>query len=202
VMRSIAGFHSVIRPWGETTKIPSEACSITSATGGGEEARARRSSISFIRSPWPCGQFDSAWRHGECRELGGRSSSAVGPQTVSAAARRTHSSNGLDGWSKRARQRCATNAGGSRIPGPAGALGTLPAIMGGTLDPEDAIRTLDAELERGRRLLAEAATVQELEQGEVALLGRKAPFSEVQRSLRTLPEETRRRVGARTNQVR
>jgi phenylalanyl-tRNA synthetase alpha chain len=74
--------------------------------------------------------------------------------------------------------------------------------MGGTFVPDDALRTLDVELARGKELIAAASSIRELEQAEVALLGRKAPFSQVQRSLRDLPEASRRRVGERTNQVR
>jgi phenylalanyl-tRNA synthetase alpha chain len=41
-----------------------------------------------------------------------------------------------------------------------------------------------------------------LEQAESAVLGRRSPFSSVQRALGALPEEDRRRVGQRTNEVR
>src|SRR5947199_3061835 len=69
-------------------------------------------------------------------------------------------------------------------------------------DPESALRTLEAELARGLELFAEARTREELERAEIAVLGRKAPFSEVQRSLGELSREDRRRVGRRTNEVR
>ena len=69
-------------------------------------------------------------------------------------------------------------------------------------DPEQALRTLDAELARGLSLFAEARTIEELELAEIGVLGRKAPFSGVQRSLGELSQEDRRRVGQRTNEVR
>src|SRR6266540_3349141 len=69
-------------------------------------------------------------------------------------------------------------------------------------DPEQALRTLDAELARGLSLFAEARTIEELELAEISVLGRKAPFSGVQRSLGELSQEDRRPVGQRTNEVR
>jgi phenylalanyl-tRNA synthetase alpha chain len=66
----------------------------------------------------------------------------------------------------------------------------------------EAIATLDRELERGLELVSAAASVEELEQAEVAVLGRKSPFSSVQRTLGALSEEDRRMVGQRTNEVR
>ncbi|CAN5292308.1 phenylalanine--tRNA ligase subunit alpha [soil metagenome] len=68
--------------------------------------------------------------------------------------------------------------------------------------PEDALRTLDEELARGRHLIAVAATLEALDEAETAVLGRRAPFSAVQRGLGGLEEEPRRRVGRRTNEVR
>jgi phenylalanyl-tRNA synthetase alpha chain len=65
-----------------------------------------------------------------------------------------------------------------------------------------ALEVLDFELTRGLELIAAAASLDELEQAEVAVLGRKAPFSSVQRSLGTFSEEDRRAVGQRTNEVR
>jgi phenylalanyl-tRNA synthetase alpha chain len=70
------------------------------------------------------------------------------------------------------------------------------------MDPEQAVRTLEAELARGLELIAGAGSLSELEAAETAVLGRRAPFSEVQRSLGGLSEEDRRSVGRRTNEVR
>ena len=66
----------------------------------------------------------------------------------------------------------------------------------------EALETLEIQLARGLSAFAEASTTEELERAEVAVLGRKAPFSQVQRSLGGLPEDARRRVGQRTNEVR
>jgi len=69
------------------------------------------------------------------------------------------------------------------------------------MDPADATRTLDEELTRGLERFRDASTPEELEQAKVAVLGRKAPLSEVQRSLGSLPEEARRELGRRINDV-
>jgi phenylalanyl-tRNA synthetase alpha chain len=74
--------------------------------------------------------------------------------------------------------------------------------MDAPLDAEEALRTLDAERARGIDLIGRAGTVEELERAEVSVLGRKAPLSAVQRSLGGLPEDARRSVGQRTNEVR
>jgi phenylalanyl-tRNA synthetase alpha chain len=67
---------------------------------------------------------------------------------------------------------------------------------------EEALNTLERELERGVSLLAAASSLQVLEDAEVTILGRKSPFSAVQRALGALSEDDRRRVGQRTNEVR
>lgn len=65
-----------------------------------------------------------------------------------------------------------------------------------------ALEVLDFELARGLGLVAAATSLDDLEQAEIAVLGRKAPFSSVQRSLGSFSEEDRRPVGQRTNEVR
>jgi phenylalanyl-tRNA synthetase alpha chain len=70
------------------------------------------------------------------------------------------------------------------------------------MDREQMLRTLDTELERGLALAGEASSLPDLEAAEVAVLGRKAPFSQVQRSLGSLEHHDRREVGARANEVR
>jgi phenylalanyl-tRNA synthetase alpha chain len=67
---------------------------------------------------------------------------------------------------------------------------------------EEALRTLERELERGLGLFAAAISLKELEEAETAVLGRKSSFSAVQRTLGGLSEDDRRRVGQRTNEVR
>jgi phenylalanyl-tRNA synthetase alpha chain len=70
------------------------------------------------------------------------------------------------------------------------------------MDPAQMQRTLDAELARGLEAFAAAATLEELDAAQVAILGRKAPFSQVQKGLGGLDHEDRRVVGARANEVR
>jgi phenylalanyl-tRNA synthetase alpha chain len=70
------------------------------------------------------------------------------------------------------------------------------------MEASEALRTLDRELERGLELVGQAGSVADLEAAEVAVLGRKAPFSTVQRNLGDLDEADRRSVGRRTNEVR
>jgi phenylalanyl-tRNA synthetase alpha chain len=74
--------------------------------------------------------------------------------------------------------------------------------MAPSADPSQALQTLETELARGLELIGRAGGLEELEAAETAVLGRKTPFSEVQRSLRDLPEDARRHVGQRTNEVR
>ena len=69
------------------------------------------------------------------------------------------------------------------------------------MDPTEATRILDEELARGLKRFAAAADVDQLEAEKVAVLGRKAPLSEVQRSLGSLPEDARRELGRRINEV-
>jgi phenylalanyl-tRNA synthetase alpha chain len=70
------------------------------------------------------------------------------------------------------------------------------------MDAAEALRTLDAELERGRQLFAGAGSLEELERAQTSVMGRKSTFGEVQRSLGGLPEDDRREVGRRANEVR
>ena len=74
--------------------------------------------------------------------------------------------------------------------------------MGGTIDPEAAIRALGAELDRGRSLSVEARSLEILEEAEKAVLGRKAPLALIGRDLAGLSEEDRRRVGQKVHEVR
>ncbi|MEP6758662.1 MAG: phenylalanine--tRNA ligase subunit alpha [Actinomycetota bacterium] len=64
------------------------------------------------------------------------------------------------------------------------------------------VQLLETELERGRAAFEAATTLEELELAQVSVLGRKAPFSQLQRGLGSLAEEQRREVGARVNAVR
>ena len=79
------------------------------------------------------------------------------------------------------------------------------SIMVGPQDPiagGEPLAILDAELRAGLDRVRSSSTVEELEIAEASVLGRKSPLAGVQRSLGTLAEEDRRRVGQRTNEVR
>jgi len=70
------------------------------------------------------------------------------------------------------------------------------------MDPAEALRTLDDELERGLALIAGASSLDELERAQVAVLGRKSTIGEVGRALGSFPDDERRDVGRRANEVR
>jgi phenylalanyl-tRNA synthetase alpha chain len=69
------------------------------------------------------------------------------------------------------------------------------------MDPEEARRVLEQERARGRDLISGAGSIEELDEARVAVLGRKAPVSEVQKSLGSLPEADRRELGRLTNEA-
>jgi phenylalanyl-tRNA synthetase alpha chain len=69
------------------------------------------------------------------------------------------------------------------------------------MDPSEARRILEEERARGRELIGTAASIEELDRTKTGVLGRKAPVSEVQRSLGSLPEDDRRELGRLTNEV-
>src|SRR6266508_4749389 len=68
------------------------------------------------------------------------------------------------------------------------------------MDPTEATRILEQELERGRALISAARSVEELDEAKTAVLGRKAPIASVQSSLGSLPADARRDLGRRTNE--
>jgi phenylalanyl-tRNA synthetase alpha chain len=69
------------------------------------------------------------------------------------------------------------------------------------MDPTEAARILDEERAGGLEHIGAATTLEELESAKVEVLGRKAPLSEVQRSLGSLPEDSRRELGRKSNEV-
>jgi len=69
------------------------------------------------------------------------------------------------------------------------------------MEPTEAARILDEELERGRALIAAAGTTDALEDAKTSVLGKKAPITGVQRSLGSLPADARKDLGRRTNEV-
>lgn len=70
------------------------------------------------------------------------------------------------------------------------------------MDAPDALRILGEERERALRLLADAPTLDALDAIRSSVLGRKAPFSEVQRAIGVMPEDDRRAIGKAANETR
>ena len=70
------------------------------------------------------------------------------------------------------------------------------------MNPEEALRTLEGERARGIEAFESAGSLDELEAAQVGVLGRKAPFSQAQRSLGAFEPDDRRRVGLVANEVR
>jgi phenylalanyl-tRNA synthetase alpha chain len=70
------------------------------------------------------------------------------------------------------------------------------------MDPQEARRALDAERERGLALFAASEDAGSLEAAQTAVLGRKAPFSAIQRAIGAMDEADRRDVGRAANEVR
>src|SRR5512134_3075266 len=70
------------------------------------------------------------------------------------------------------------------------------------MDPAGARATLQDERARGLEAVASAATLDDLDRVRVAFLGRKAPWSEVQRSLGSFDPDARRELGRLANEVK
>jgi phenylalanyl-tRNA synthetase alpha chain len=70
------------------------------------------------------------------------------------------------------------------------------------MESADARRILEEERTRGLDLIARAASLEDLEVAKVSVLGRKARFSEVQKSLGSFADGDRRELGAAANDVR
>lgn len=70
------------------------------------------------------------------------------------------------------------------------------------MDPEQARRTLETERERGLVAIAAAGSLPELDRARVTFLGRRSPWSEIQRSLGTFAPEARRDLGRLANEVK
>jgi phenylalanyl-tRNA synthetase alpha chain len=70
------------------------------------------------------------------------------------------------------------------------------------MDAQQMLRSLEQERERGLRAFSEATTMAELDAALVSILGRKAPFSEVQRVVGSLAPEERKTVGTVVNETR
>jgi phenylalanyl-tRNA synthetase alpha chain len=70
------------------------------------------------------------------------------------------------------------------------------------MNAEEMVRTLDDVLTRGIEALDGATSLDELEAALVQVFGRKAPLSQVQRSIGSLPPEARSEIGQRVNEAR
>ncbi len=70
------------------------------------------------------------------------------------------------------------------------------------MEPAEALRTLDEELENGRALVVAAGDLAALDAAQIAILGRKSRYTQVQKSLGGLEPDDRRSVGKRANEVR
>src|SRR5262245_53419812 len=69
------------------------------------------------------------------------------------------------------------------------------------MEPTEAERILDEELERGRALIAAAETTEALEEAKTSVLGKRAPITSVQRSIGSLSGEAKKEIGRKTNEV-
>jgi phenylalanyl-tRNA synthetase alpha chain len=70
------------------------------------------------------------------------------------------------------------------------------------MDAQEMLRILDDALERGLATFEAATTLGELEEAHIQVFGRKAPLSEVQRGIGSLPAEARSDIGQRVNGTR
>jgi len=70
------------------------------------------------------------------------------------------------------------------------------------MNAEEMIRTLDDVLTRGMEEFDAATSLDELEGALVQVFGRKAPLSQVQREIGSLPPEARSDIGQRVNEAR
>src|SRR5687768_15188177 len=69
------------------------------------------------------------------------------------------------------------------------------------MDAEEILRTLDEERDRAVALISGAASLDDLRDAEVQVLGKKAAVPAIQRQLGSLPSEDKRRVGQAVNEV-
>ena len=70
------------------------------------------------------------------------------------------------------------------------------------MEPTEARRTLESERERGLALIAAADSLDALDAARVSVIGKKAPYSAVQKSLGTLAPDARRDLGGLANAFR
>ncbi len=70
------------------------------------------------------------------------------------------------------------------------------------MDPGEARRILEDERARGLEAIRGGATIEDLERAKVTFLGRRSPWSQVQRSLGELEPQDRRELGRLANEVK
>ena len=70
------------------------------------------------------------------------------------------------------------------------------------MDPAGALRILEQERARGLALIADVASLEELDAAETSVLGRKSPWSGVQRSLGSMADEAKKAIGLASNEVK
>jgi phenylalanyl-tRNA synthetase alpha chain len=74
--------------------------------------------------------------------------------------------------------------------------------MADLLDRDEALSTLDAERARGLETIEAASTIEELDAARSAIFGRRSRFTQIQRSLGSVPKPDRARVGQAANDIR
>jgi phenylalanyl-tRNA synthetase alpha chain len=70
------------------------------------------------------------------------------------------------------------------------------------MDPQEMLRSLDHERQRGVALFEGAASLDELDAAQVVVMGRRSPFSRIQKGLGSLEPGDRKRVGQEANEAR
>src|SRR5688572_14593509 len=69
------------------------------------------------------------------------------------------------------------------------------------MDAEEILRTLDEERDRAVALVSDAATLDDLREAEVQVLGKKAAVPAIQRQLGSLAPADKKRVGQAVNEA-
>ena len=70
------------------------------------------------------------------------------------------------------------------------------------MDPQEMIRSVDHERQRGIALFEGAASIDELDAAQVEVMGRRSPFNTIQKGLGALEPGDRKRVGQAANEAR
>jgi phenylalanyl-tRNA synthetase alpha chain len=70
------------------------------------------------------------------------------------------------------------------------------------MDPEEMLRSLAHERERGLASFRDARSIEELDAAQVDIMGRRSPFSTIQKGLGSLDPDDRKRVGQAANETR